>query len=279
LDTDFQQVVEPTAVPATFDGGELEFICCGYDSTMAVTKDGVLWACDCNIFGECGAVDWTMSGVFQRVGGAEYFGPGGVHTVSCGMAHTLILAKNHSVWSCGDNQFGELGTASPWGRVIRSRRPELVRIEFPHDPEVPDDNDVVVVAAGDYMSFVVTSGGAVFLWGQCQNLEAEEMGIPHQLPDWVMGSAGNTSDACRAGRWHVGNRDRTMAFTQGVYTSTTTKTHGIAAFGTKSVPVGMRELPNEILRDLFESMRLLPREETSSGVRRLMGFGATIKQV
>jgi len=116
--------------------------------------------------GECGAAEWTMSGVFQRVGGAEHFGPGGVHAVSCGTAHTLLLAKNHSVWSCGYNEFGELGTASPLGGVPRPRRPMLVRIEFPDDSEVPDETNVVVVAAGNHTSFVVTSGGLVFLWGQ-----------------------------------------------------------------------------------------------------------------
>jgi len=272
LDTDFQRVLRPTLVPETFDGGEVEFICCGYDVTMAVTTDGVLWARGYSPNGECGAADWTWSGVFRRIGGAEYFGPGGVHAVSCGTGHTLILAKNNSVWSCGYNGFGELGTPSALSGVTGPRRPMLVHIDFPDDPEVPDDNNVVVVAAGDHISFAVSSGGVVFLWGLRQYWETRVLGPPHQLPDWVMGSAANTSDDCRAGRWHVGNRRRTMAFMLGVCTNTSTETYGTTAVAAQRVPAGMTDLAHDTLRDLFENMRLRPRKETSSGVRRLMGL-------
>jgi hypothetical protein len=148
----------------------------------------------------------------------------------------------------------------------------LVHIDFPDDPEVPDDNNVVVVAAGNHTSFAVSSGGVVFLWGLRQNWETQELGLPHQLPDWVMGSAANTSDDCRAGRWHVGNRRRTMAFMLGVCTNASTETHGTTAVAAQRVPAGMTDLAHDTLRDLFENMRLRPRKETSSGVRRLMGL-------
>jgi len=268
LDTDMAVVQEPTAIPATFDGGEVRFICCGYDFTMAVTKDGVLWACGSNMSGECGAIDWTVSSVFQRVGGAEYFGPGGVHAVSCGNAHTLILAKNHSVWSCGWNAYAELGTPLPLGRTSCLGRPRLVHIEFPYDPEVPDDNDVVLVAAGTYVSFVVTSGGLVFLFGISQLWEVHQE-FPHQLPDWVLGNAGITSDNCRAGRWHVSNRKRTIAFVQGVGKSTAPSNTDTTA--SVPVPSGMKRLPKEILQYLFENMRLVPPETMGVHLPGLMG--------
>jgi len=231
---------------------------------MAVTVDGVLWACGNNENGECGAVDWLESEVFRRIGGPEHFGPGGVHSVSCAGAHTLILAKNHSVWSCGYNQNGELGSVPHTNEQLV--RADVVPIAFPDDPEVPGDNNVVVVAAGGHMSFVVTSGGLVFLWGCKQNWELVRS-MPHQLPDWVMGDVAGTSDNCRAGRWHVCNRNRTMAFMQGV-----------AAIAPEKIPPGMRvpsgmtELSSDILMYLFHNMRLIPPATMCTGVRRLLGL-------
>jgi len=270
LDTDVELVEEPTAIQATFDGGEVGFISCGYDFTMAVTTDGVLWACGSNESGECGALEWLTSGVFQRIGGAEYFGPGGVHAVSCGDAHTLILAKNHSVWSCGWNAFAELGNPMPSGRMLRRGQPRLVHIEFPDDPEVHDDNYVVLVAAGSHMSFVVTSGGLVFLFGMKQLWE-QQQNWPHQLADWVLGNAGTTSDKCRAGRWHVSNRDRTIAFVLGVHRTPAIEMNHTTAITQQAVPSAMTRLPQEILRHLFENMRLVPPETMGINLPRMTG--------
>jgi len=49
-------------------------------------------------------------------------------------------------------------------------------------------------------------------------------------------------------------------------------TNGPTALAAKRVPAGMTGLPLDVLRDLFENMRLVPGEATSCGVRRLMGF-------
>ena len=264
LGTHAEFVPQPTAVPAHFDGGEVAFISCGYDFSMAVTVDGVLWACGNNENGECGAVDWLESDVFRRIGGPEYFGPGGVHSVSCAGAHTLILANNNSVWSCGYNANGELGSGPHSNEQLVHA--DVVQIAFPDHPEVPDDNNVVVVAAGGHMSFVVTSGGLVFLWGCKQNWELM-LSMPHQLPDWVMGVVPSTSGYCRAGRWHVGNRDRTMAFVQGV---AAISPHRIPP-GMR-VPLGMTELSSDILQYLFENMRLVAPATMGIGVRRLLGL-------
>ena len=274
-------ILTPTLVTQTFGGSEVVFISGGHDFSMAVTADGVLWACGTNTCGECGLDDYQgddrVPCVFVRVGGAEYFGTGGVHAVSCGSVHTLILAKNHSVWSCGTNELGVLGIASVSDAAEevqqRSKRPRIVAIEFPDKPELSDDNDVVLVCAGTHSSFVVTSAGLVFFWGRHQNWEqGQHTFLPHQLPDWVMGNAGDTSDDCRAGRWHVCNRDRTMAFMQGVFICASRKTNDTTALPSKRVPAGMTGLPQDVLCDLFENMRLVPREATSRGVRRLMGF-------
>jgi alpha-tubulin suppressor-like RCC1 family protein len=89
------------------DGASVVFVSCGFDFSMLVTSDGVLWSCGNNMSNECGFGDVVGDTlIFERVGGAEYFGPGGVCMISCGFSHSMIIAKNNSVWSSGSNDYG-----------------------------------------------------------------------------------------------------------------------------------------------------------------------------
>jgi len=85
------------------------------------------------------------SSIFERVGGADYFGPGGVRMISCGFSHRMILAKNNLVWSCGSKDYGQLGqhgenNGMP-GRVDST--PFLNGVV-----EIASDNDVQIFSAG-----------------------------------------------------------------------------------------------------------------------------------
>jgi len=107
-------VQNPTLILVTqLDGEAVAFASCGTDFTMLVMVGGVLWACGNNSSHECGfETRPLLSTIFQRVGGAEYFRQKGVRTVSCGYDHSMIIAHNNSLWSCGSNIFGELGYES-----------------------------------------------------------------------------------------------------------------------------------------------------------------------
>jgi len=114
----------PTLIlAASLGGGKVAFVSCDFDFSMIVTSEGVVWSCGNNRTNETGssvAFSCLRTGVFEHVGGAEYFRPGGARMVSCGISHSMILAKNNLVWSCGSNVQGQLGCQrKPDGRPGR----------------------------------------------------------------------------------------------------------------------------------------------------------------
>jgi len=96
-----QRVWEPKRVPIK----PVKFMSASYGFSMAVTvDDGELWSCGFGRDGELGLGNIHESvNQFTRVGGAETFGPGGVHMVSCGSDSSLILSCDNRVWTCGDH--------------------------------------------------------------------------------------------------------------------------------------------------------------------------------
>jgi len=251
----------PTLIPAASLGGEeVAFVCCGYDFSMIVTSEGVVWACGNNKTNETGCLvtfSCLRTRVFERVGGAEYFGPGGARMVSCGLTHSIILAKNNSVWCCGSNNEGQLGRQ----REVDGR-PGLVDSECFNNgnSDVLSDNDVQVVEAGGDFSIALTSGGVVYTWGIFNKSVSS-------LAEGALGLAANTTDHARAGRWHKENRARTVAFAMGAHVGLANNADngGTTAYSAN--------FPEELLRELFQRMRCALREGSSDGVLMLLGMG------
>jgi len=262
VDSDEVEIAVPTAVSGDLDGDQAVFVSCGYDFSMVVTTDGVLWACGRNSTGECGISPDRMEycRVLTRVGGAEYFGPGGVRMVSCAHTHSIILAKNHSVWTCG------LGTGTGWRHA--DRRPSCVPLPVTPDPEVPSDTNVLVVFASSQASYAITSAGSVHMWARRQPWEEGSVCSPRLMADWVMGLAGSTSDKARAGRWHGVNRARAMAAAMGVQGMLATPPAADAPWA-----ANISSIPSEVLENIFRGMRFSVRPGTSPGIERLMGMG------
>jgi len=261
-------VKHPTLIPAAELGGsETVFVSCGYDFSMVVTADGVLWSCGNNASKECGIKDGLMSEKFRRVGGDEYFGAGGVRSVSCGFDHSMILAQNNSLWSCGENQYGELGFAPRHDGTAAGAetdggsdgRPCLVdRQHFNSaDTELLSDNEVHLVCAGLHESTVLTSGGNVYVCGG--DRELYEQFTPQRICCISVRYA-------RAGRWHDMRRPYTTAFMMGAHA----KFANDAAVGGTTPYSG--DFPEELLRDIFRQMRFAARNKSSQSVKTLLGL-------
>ena len=82
------------------------------------------------------------------------FNIGDVKKISCGYGHTLILKNDGSLWACGYNQHGQLGTgqnttATAFARVIKNI-----------------NNDVKELVCGSHNTFIIKNDGS--LWG-CGN--------------------------------------------------------------------------------------------------------------
>ena len=278
VDETTQCVRTPTLIPATdLQGGSVVFVSCGWDSSALVTVDGVLWMCgDNDRYGSGMGDDIAGSHVFRRIGGAEFFGTG-IRMVACGMHHTMILANDNTVWTCGSGECGELARAPNWNNVtaeqVRKRGPPC-RIDattfYQSAPRGLYDNDAAVVAVGSYTSFVITNGGTVYFWG-CQPrvyfaYEQQPLDRPawgsFEMPAPNLGLADNSVEYARAGLWHYMHQDAMIAFVMGTESS----------FAADTPIPSNSTFPPEMLRQLFRNMRLAPREPTSPGVRALLGI-------
>ncbi|XP_063595413.1 probable E3 ubiquitin-protein ligase HERC4 [Penaeus indicus] len=75
-----------------------------------------------------------------------------VRQVASGLTHCLILTEEGSVYSCGNNELGQLGHNNI------TRKPELV--------DNLENYSIVQVAAGDQHSIALTSWGLIYAWGE-----------------------------------------------------------------------------------------------------------------
>ena len=76
-----------------------------------------------------------------------------VTAMAAGAVHTLALTSAGTIYACGRNNFGQLGN----GTTTDSSTPVAVTL--------PGGATATAVAANEFHSLALTSGGAVFAWG------------------------------------------------------------------------------------------------------------------
>jgi len=74
----------------------------GYYHTLALLKNGELWACGENANGQLGLGDTEDRQHFERVKGL----PSPIIKLEGGNSHSLVLLKNGELWACGYNHYG-----------------------------------------------------------------------------------------------------------------------------------------------------------------------------
>ena len=161
----------PTAVPTTTFGETIVSASAMLTSTMAVTASGVLWASGRSRHGALGLGLTKECHTFNRVGGAEYFGNGGVRSVACALYHTLIVAQDGMLWVCGHSQSYCLGIYTDRCRIYE--RPE------PMHPALFNYEPVLAVSASEKHSAAVTRSGGLYTWGAERSGEVGGLCVPH----------------------------------------------------------------------------------------------------
>lgn len=149
---------EPIYVPVLEPVVEVS---CGANHMAFLTKDrDKLYVCGSNRFGQLG---------FQEIESAE--GPmvnphivlkknQTIKTVSCGHSHTLVMLSNGSIYSFGDNQFGQLGTPSPENETSISK-PQIILIEAVFCK--------LFLRNLSHLSVAKCTTGKYYVWGPVQN--------------------------------------------------------------------------------------------------------------
>jgi alpha-tubulin suppressor-like RCC1 family protein len=101
-----QVPIIPGRVPApTFMSGWSSFSC-GYAHTAATQSNGTLWTWGSNSFGQLGMNTTTL----LSISSPAQIGTSSTWTrVSCGYKNTFAIKSNGTLWSWGENVFGNLG--------------------------------------------------------------------------------------------------------------------------------------------------------------------------
>jgi hypothetical protein len=118
----------------------------GFYHTIALKKDGSLWAWGYNGFGALGDGTNTNRNVPVRVGTANDWA-----AISAGERYTIALKNDGNLWVWGDNGYGQLGD----GTNITRNAPVLVGTA----------NDWSAISAGRYHVIALKKDGNLWAWG------------------------------------------------------------------------------------------------------------------
>lgn len=81
-------------------------VSCGWQHTLVLDRNGILWGMGSNAFGQLGLAN-DINSISRPTEIMEH-----VVSAAAGSAHTLALTDDGVLWGMGDNQYGQLGDAS-----------------------------------------------------------------------------------------------------------------------------------------------------------------------
>ncbi|HEY0101807.1 MAG TPA: S8 family serine peptidase, partial [Pyrinomonadaceae bacterium] len=123
----------------------------GSDHSLALKRDGTIWAWGNNSYGQGGAYSQFNS---NRTRPAQVSGlSGAFNALAAGNAHSLALRSDGTVWAWGSNASGQLGNGGTYAHAV-------------YEPvQVAGLTNVTAIAAGSAFSLAVKSDGTVWAWG------------------------------------------------------------------------------------------------------------------
>jgi alpha-tubulin suppressor-like RCC1 family protein len=118
--------------------------------TIMLKDDGTVWTCGANFMGQLGNGD-NQRGATSLLP-VQVSGLTDVKAIASGMAHNIALKEDGTVWTWGDNSYGQLG-------IHDSKEYSSVPVQ------VTGLSSVIVTSAGNYNTAVLTSNGTIYAWG------------------------------------------------------------------------------------------------------------------
>lgn len=85
-------------------------VCCGWDSSAALTRDGELYVWGSNRYGQLGLDHSVFPAISQP---RKILNGERIRCVSMGLRHTAIVTESHELYTCGANNRGQLGLINP----------------------------------------------------------------------------------------------------------------------------------------------------------------------
>ena len=217
--------------------------------SVVVSVDGAMWTCGTNFAAHLGFGDAIDRPFFERVGGSELFGAGGVRMTACQSERIRILTNNGRVWVAGHFLW------------IHGHRRAFGPFALP-DSVSFQNRDVVNISCGHWHSALVKSNGQLYLWGLGDHGalgtgNGEDLSSPHSVPAALFAHA-------RVGNNLIVDTDRASAFALGNHRRTGDGSDYTSA-------------PTETITLMFNALRLKePLSNVAPGFRILMGFPGTV---
>ena len=133
---------------------DVKQVACGnlgtYGFTVILKNDGSVWSCGYNNQGQLGLNDTTQRYTFTKVTTNI---SNDVKQVACGRQHTMILKNDGSLWSCGQNNYGQLGLSDTNYRTTFNKITTNI------------NNDVKEIVCYSDHTFIIKNDGSVWACG------------------------------------------------------------------------------------------------------------------
>ena len=135
----------------TFAGGtNWKQVACGGYHTSAIKTDATLWTWGRNGYGQLGD---NTSGINRSTPVTTFAGGANWKQVSCGTNHTSAIKTDGTLWSWGDNAFGQLGDIT----IITNSTPVTT---------FAGGNNWKQVSCGQYNTATIKTDGTLWSWGR-----------------------------------------------------------------------------------------------------------------
>ena len=134
----------------TTNADDIKLVCHGENHTIILKNDGTLWGCGDNSYGQLGLGDTTNRTTFTQI----TTNADDIKEICCGYCYTFILENDGTLWSCGNNNAGQLGLGDSNNRYTFTQI-------------VTNVDDVKSVYCGYSFTFILKNDGT--LWGTGYN--------------------------------------------------------------------------------------------------------------
>ena len=120
----------------------------GVNHTVAIKTDGTLWTCGYNNYGQLGdnTIAHKSSPVQTIAGGTNW------KQIACGSYHTAAIKTDGTLWTWGQNTYGELGDNT----IVHESSPVQT---------IAGGTNWKQVAGGEYHTAAIKTDGTLWTWG------------------------------------------------------------------------------------------------------------------
>ena len=131
-------------------------IACGSTHSVALKRDGSVWAWGSNFSGRLGlgTKNYTPNPTPAMVPGLK-----DVIAISAGTDHTVALKRDGTVWAWGENNRGQVGDGTPTAQ-------QPITMECFSPVQAAGLRDVAAISAGSGHSLALKRDGTVWQWGK-----------------------------------------------------------------------------------------------------------------